>query len=190
VVGDLMTDFNTGAFTARLDPEKTINMGHHQTRIGAKVYPDIEMGDILAALAKSITESNSPAKIKTQLLGPVVGSGKDPISAEALYPRWANSLKSNDILITETGTSSMGLGFALLPKGATFHNQTLWGAIGWATPAAFGAAVCTRPTRHLSHRRGLSSTNSAGNQPIWAARTKAYSVCAQQLWLSYRAPSL
>jgi len=28
----------------------------------------------------------------------------------------------------------MGLAFALMPKGATFHNQTLWGAIGWATP--------------------------------------------------------
>jgi TPP-dependent trihydroxycyclohexane-1,2-dione (THcHDO) dehydratase len=33
------------------------------------------------------------------------------------------------------------LAFARLPKGATFHNQTLRGAIGWATPAAFGAAV-------------------------------------------------
>jgi hypothetical protein len=29
------------------------------------------------------------------------------------------------------GTSSMGLAFALIPKAATFHNQTLWGAIGW-----------------------------------------------------------
>jgi indolepyruvate decarboxylase len=48
-----------------------------------------------------------------------------PITAEALYPRWANFQKPNDILVAETGTSSMGLGFALMPKGATFHNQTL-----------------------------------------------------------------
>ena len=26
----------------------------------------------------------------------------------------------------------MGVAFALLPKGTKFHNQTLWGAIGWA----------------------------------------------------------
>ena len=32
--------------------------------------------------------------------------------------------------------------------GATFHNQTLWGSIGWATPAAFGAAVAA-PERRL-----------------------------------------
>jgi indolepyruvate decarboxylase len=77
-----------------------------------------------------------------------VGRGSDPITVEALYPRWANFLKANDILVAETGTSSMGLGFALMPRGATFHNQTLWGSIGWATPAAFGAAVAA-PERRL-----------------------------------------
>ena len=41
----------------------------------------------------------------------------------------------------------MGLAVALMPKGATFHNQTLWGSIGWATPAAFGAAVAARDRR-------------------------------------------
>ncbi len=53
-----------------------------------------------------------------------------------------------DIVVVETGTVSMGMGFALLPKGATFHNQTLWGSIGWATPAAFGAAIAA-PDRHV-----------------------------------------
>src|ERR1700692_2757636 len=31
--------------------------------------------------------------------------------------------------------------------GATFHNQTLWGSIGWSTPAAFGAAVAAPDKR-------------------------------------------
>jgi indolepyruvate decarboxylase len=76
-----------------------------------------------------------------------VKGGADPIDAAALYPRWANFLKPDDILIAETGTASMGLGFALMPKGASFHNQTLWGSIGWATPAAFGAAVAAPDKR-------------------------------------------
>ena len=41
----------------------------------------------------------------------------------------------------------MGLAFAQMPKGATFHNQTLWGAIGWATPAAFGAGIAAPDRR-------------------------------------------
>ena len=35
-----------------------------------------------------------------------------------------------------------------MPQGATFHNQTLWGSIGWATPAAFGAAMAA-PARRV-----------------------------------------
>jgi indolepyruvate decarboxylase len=42
----------------------------------------------------------------------------------------------------------MGLGFAPMPKGVTFHNQTLWSSIGWATPASFGAAVAA-PNRRV-----------------------------------------
>jgi indolepyruvate decarboxylase len=41
----------------------------------------------------------------------------------------------------------MGLAFAAMPVGAGFHNQTLWGSIGWATPAAFGAAVAAPDRR-------------------------------------------
>jgi indolepyruvate decarboxylase len=58
-------------------------------------------------------------------------------------------LRPNDILIAETGTSSMGLGFAHMPKGSTFQNQTLWGSIGWATPAAFGAALAAPDRRTI-----------------------------------------
>ena len=47
IIGAIMTDFNTGAFTARLDPQKTINTRHHRTQVGSEVYPNVEMKDIL-----------------------------------------------------------------------------------------------------------------------------------------------
>jgi indolepyruvate decarboxylase len=147
-IGTLMTDFNTGAFTARLDPLKTVQIGHHHTRVGSHAYPNVEMGDILAELAGRATRSNGKAPVSLGSPEPIVGSGSDPITAEALYPRWASFLQPDDIVVADTGTCSMGLGFALLPTGATFHNQTLWGAIGWATPAAFGAAVAA-PARRV-----------------------------------------
>jgi indolepyruvate decarboxylase len=147
-VGTLLTDFNTGAFTAHLDPQKTINIRHHHTQVGSEVYPNVEIKDILTELTRRVSKRNGKPPIQPVSLGAPAGSGRDPITAEALYPRWANFLKPNDILIAESGTSSLGLAFALMPKGATFHNQTLWGAIGWATSAAFGAAVAA-PDRRL-----------------------------------------
>jgi indolepyruvate decarboxylase len=139
-VGAPMTDFNSGAFTARLNPAKTVTIGHHRTHVNGITYSSVEMGDLLAALARRLPKRVWPT-IRATSLGPVTGGGSDPIGVDALYPRWAEFLKSDDILVAETGTASMGLGFARMPKGTTFHNQTLWGSIGWATPAAFGAAV-------------------------------------------------
>jgi indolepyruvate decarboxylase len=145
-IGTLLTDFNSGAFTARLDPEKTITIAHHHTRVSGKFYPSVEMGDLLGSLAERLPRREWK-KIEPSSLGASVRNGSDPLIAEALYPRWANFLKPNDILIAETGTVSMGLGFARMPAGASFHNQTLWGSIGWATPAAFGAAVAAPDRR-------------------------------------------
>jgi indolepyruvate decarboxylase len=147
-IGTLMSDFNTGAFTARLDPLKTVQIGHHHTQVGAHPYPNVEMGDILTELTGRVTHRSEKVPVRLASPAPIVGSGSDLITAEALYPRWASFLQPDDIVVADTGTSSMGLGFALLPKGATFHNQTLWGAIGWATPAAFGAAVAA-PARRV-----------------------------------------
>lgn len=147
-VGTMQTDFNTGAFTAHLDPARTIDVGLHRTTVGSTVYQNVEMADILNALAEHTWSPREPAGIRPTLLGPASGSGTDPITADALYPRWANFVAANDIVIAETGTCSMGLAFAQLPHGARFYNQTLWGAIGWATPASFGAALAA-PDRRL-----------------------------------------
>jgi indolepyruvate decarboxylase len=104
------------------------------------------MGDVLAELARRLPKRDW-ASLAATSLGAASGGGDDPIDVHALYPRWADFLKPDDILVAETGTASMGLGFALMPAGASFHNQTLWGSIGWATPAAFGAAVAAADRR-------------------------------------------
>lgn len=146
-LGTLPSDFNTGAFTAKLIPEHVIDIETHRTLVGSTVYQNVEMGDLLGELASRTFKAREMPAIAPPSLGPVTGSGSDPITADTLYPRWAEFLRDDDRLIVETGTSSMGLAFVTLPRGARFHNQTLWGAIGWATPAALGAAVADRDRR-------------------------------------------
>jgi len=120
---------------------------HHSTRVGKAIFEDVEMKYVLTALAKRLPKRTDIKGPKPADLGVPSGKGNDKITVEALYPRWSRFLKPDDILVAETGTSSMGLGLAKMPKGATFHNQTLWGAIGWATPAAFGAALAAPDRR-------------------------------------------
>ena len=146
-VGAVLSDLSTGAFTARLDPSKTIEIGLHATKLDGTLYHNVEMGDLLGELARRKFKSPKRPDVTPTSLGPVSGSGTDPITAERLYPRWADLIQEDDIVFAESGTCSMGLAFARLPQGARFENQTLWAAVGWATPAAFGAAVAAPDRR-------------------------------------------
>jgi indolepyruvate decarboxylase len=146
MVGTIMSDFNSGAYTAKIDPEKIIRISNHRVHLGRKVYGNVELRDILAALLKALPKRDWK-RIAPVGPDPITGSGDDAITAAALYPRWERFLRPNDILMAETGTASMGMGFTRMPAGATFYNQTLWGSIGWATPAAFGAAVAAPDRR-------------------------------------------
>ncbi|GAA4483012.1 alpha-keto acid decarboxylase family protein [Rhodococcus olei] len=141
MIGAMLTDGNTAGHTVRLDPGKTITIDHHRTTVGSVVYRNVEMADILAQLSGRITNSPRRPDIAPGTLEPISGDGDDAITTEALYPRLAGFFRPDDVIMTDTGTSSLGLTFAQLPQGAEFHNQTLWASIGWATPAAFGAAV-------------------------------------------------
>lgn len=149
VLNAMFTDLNSGAFTSRIDPEKSIDIMHHHVRVGNRIYRDVEMKDVLEALIKHPStrkEINYPRE--HGLMTPEESSdGK--IVEEYLYPKLQDFFRPHDIIIAETGSCSMGLVHAHLPEGATFHNQTLWGAIGWATPAALGASLAAPERRTI-----------------------------------------
>jgi indolepyruvate decarboxylase len=90
--------------------------------VGSTVYRNVEIADILAELSVRITKRAQPPAITPDTLGPIVGGGEDPITADALYPRWADFFRPDDVVITDTGTSSLGLALAQLPRGAELHN--------------------------------------------------------------------
>ncbi|QQE13934.1 alpha-keto acid decarboxylase family protein [Planctomycetota bacterium] len=140
-VGALWGDFNTGMFTSNLDGHKTIDIYLDYAQVGFAVYEQVYMKDLISALADRVSGQDYVYELKAEGLGDAVGDPDEKISAEYLYPRWEQFLRKDDLLVCETGTVSMGMGFAKMPKGAVFCNQTLWCSIGWATPAAFGVAM-------------------------------------------------
>jgi len=80
---------------------------------------------------------------------PLPAAGKDPLGEEIIshlyfWPRIAQFIQSEDVVVTETGTSSFGALEMPLPANAIYVSQILWGSIGWATGAAVGAALAAR----------------------------------------------
>jgi indolepyruvate decarboxylase len=145
--GTLMTEVNTGSFTANMEPSKSIDVMPNQVRVGQEIFYGVEMSDVLRALARRLPKRSMIDAPKWRGMGDPEGAPSDKIDENYLYPRLQQFLKPDDIVVTETGTVMMGLAFAALPKGSTILNQTLWGSIGWATPAAFGAALAAPKRR-------------------------------------------
>ena len=64
-----------------------------------------------------VLETKSKTTVQPGSFGPVKGASSDPITAGALYSRWAEFIKPNDIVVTETGTSSIGNGVCTPAEG-------------------------------------------------------------------------
>jgi len=56
-IGAMLTDLNSGAFTAQIDRSKSINIMHNSVRVGSAVYNNVKMKDVLVALAKKLEQA-------------------------------------------------------------------------------------------------------------------------------------
>jgi indolepyruvate decarboxylase len=147
-IGIILSDYNTGMFTAKLDKSRIINIMPSEVLIGNTEYHNVKMSDVLGELAKRLHK-------RVDVRGPAAKSpttpkvdAENPISADYLYASCAKFFKPNDIIIADSSTSFFGLLPIFLPKRAKFESQVLWGAIGWSTPATFGAAMAA-PNRRI-----------------------------------------
>ncbi len=172
--GTVLSDFNTGGWTDELDPAKVVIVDTDHVRIGTQTYGPVSLADVITRLTTALPHRD---------LGPVPpprpvevrGAVSDHISSETLYPRLQQFLREDDIVIAETGLCVPGVAALRFPDGAVYHNQTLWGSIGWATPAAFGAALAAPDRRTIlitgdgSHQLSANDIGSMGRygaQPI------------------------
>lgn len=173
-VGVINSDVNTFGFGIKQNINSHIAINGTHTYIDNERFDNIKMTDVLEGLSKIIQPrgikvepyNNSKEKIQAE---------KKEISSEYIYPRLQEFFRENDIIITDTGIINFGVLDIKLPNNIDFHNQTLWGSIGWGTPATFGAAVANPTSRIIlltgegSHQltaMEIGSMLRAGLKPI------------------------
>lgn len=167
-LGTILGDTNTAAYSVALDRSKTIEIQHDHTRVLRARYDDIPMADMLAALTDALEPAPRPIPSVTAALGPAAGDAGDKLTAHHYYPRMQAFVQPGDILVAETGTTMEGSVGLRLPSGAEYLSQSLWMSIGWATPAAFGAAMAAPDRRvilmtgDVSHQLTAQEVGSMG----------------------------
>ncbi|CAD6885214.1 unnamed protein product [Tilletia controversa] len=169
MIGSVMSDFNTGAFTYRTPQERRIELHSEYTSISFARFEGVGMKSLLpklsAALAKDhdrrleATKKTLPAFANVlpsrEEEGEFGGPNGDLISQAYLWPRIGLSfLRAGDYVVVETGTSSFGSVEIRFPSDTTYVTQVLWGSIGWSVPCTLGVALAARELKK-KHRVAL-----------------------------------
>ena len=147
-IGPIWSDYNTGSFSAQLNPVNIIEIQPSYVKVGMSVYENILMEDLLNELVKVVDKKSIPIpNMKMPYNENNVSNSNDQISSVYYYPKLQQFIKDNDIVIVESGSLPLGMAQVKLPKNVTYISQYGWGSIGYATPAAFGACVAARDRR-------------------------------------------
>jgi indolepyruvate decarboxylase len=147
--GVVFEDFNTTFWTDNISSAKLMTLGDQFVRMGNTVFTGVTLRDMLEGLTKRVSARAEGAARSKMTTIPLVGAPAEPTSSSNFYPRLQRILKSGDVLVVETGTCIMYATPMLLPDGVGFQTQTLWGSIGWATPAAQGVCMANKSGRTI-----------------------------------------
>lgn len=146
-IGTMWSDYNTGSFTAKLNPVNMIEIQPFYVKVGMAVYENILIEDLLNEFILKINKKitffksiNFPYDINTS-------SSNETISSKYYYSRFQQMLKEGDIVIADAGTLQYGISQIRLPKDVTYITQGGWGSIGYGVPAAFGASIADKNRR-------------------------------------------
>jgi pyruvate decarboxylase len=140
-IGTIKSDFNTTGFTYSVPTLDFIDMHSPFITIGYARY-----GVHMRGVIQRLTAAISPQDLHiTPLSLPAANSAQPSSSSiithDYLWAALSSWLRPTDILVTETGTSYLGVWATKFPRDITAISQTLWSSIGYALPAAQGAAV-------------------------------------------------
>lgn len=147
-IGTLYADLNTAGFSVDKTDSFKIEIEPNYVVVEGKKYENVWMKDVLQELSSTLKE-NAHSQINNFAYASTNTAEVEKLQLKNVFPAVQGFLKENDILVVETGVSSFAFGLTKLPKNCSYNSQTLWGSIGWATPALFGAAMADRSRRPI-----------------------------------------
>lgn len=148
-VGVINSDLNTYRTGLPFKPGDFIEIQGLYTIIEHTKYENILMKDMLSALSEKIETRDMAMPEKKPSFQKAEIANESKLNSKYIYPRIQEFLKPNDIIFVETGIIPHGFAPTRLPENTEVNTQTLWGSIGWATPASFGGQMACKDRRTI-----------------------------------------
>ena len=151
-LGVWMTDLNTGGFTTHLDDSKTISANIHAVKIKHHDYKNVYLHDFILGLTEKLSR-REPETLEIQCAThgcvhrptePYRPHATTPLTIKRFFDRMSHFIKTDSIVIAETGVSLFSAAEMLMPDGTTFIGQTFYGSIGYTVGATLGAGMAAQ----------------------------------------------
>ena len=143
--GVIYSDMNSMGFKLPYKINSQIAIYGTYTYIDGIRYDNIKMADVLEKLSEIIEYKDYG--IKDISIGYEHAEPEGQLTSDYIYPRLQEFLQEGDIIFADAGLVPYGIFKSKLPDNTSFNVQALWCSIGWATPAAFGAATAKPSSR-------------------------------------------
>ncbi len=138
--GTVLSDFNTGGFTAKLNANVEVEVHSHHVQLKHSIYNNLYFTDFIPALIKQLEGVHFDEVVQKPKQASYTAS-QQPITQERFWLRMSRFLESGDIVLAEAGTSLFGTLPMTIPDEVDYLNQTLWGSIGYTVGALLGTVI-------------------------------------------------
>lgn len=151
--GTLFSDLNTLGFMVCPDSRFRVDIQADFTVIDGEKFNNVYINDVIKGILDD-GKISPKTHYESEFSGYKNGRGlkegaadDTPLKLDEVFPLIEGFLRPNDTIIIETGTIAFPSSGMKLKEGSNYITQTMWGSIGWATPAAFGAGMADKTKR-------------------------------------------
>lgn len=151
-LGPLNSDVNTYGFSTIPDAHKAITFDRDFVEVTGTKYTNVHIKSLLRRILDRLDKNKLPRQEPYPDLGVPSEELKalaptqpeDVIDQLTFWRRISTFFRTGDIILTETGTPSLGGRDFVLPPHTHLINSSIWLSIGYMLGAAQGAALAQR----------------------------------------------
>jgi indolepyruvate decarboxylase len=155
-LGNLMTDFDLGFYTAQLDPARLIVANSDRVRVKHHVYDQVDLRSFIEGLRRALPagpfgESGGNGKAAPHRIPaasrPAARDDASPLTLAQFYARVGDLIGPRSIVVADIGAAGLGAADLLMPEDSLYLSQAFYMSVGWGVPAALGAGVASPGSR-------------------------------------------
>lgn len=143
LLGEFMTDINSGVYTAKLDPHRCVHATSESLQISHHHFRDVLLGDFLDELSRSglrIPARDVPPQHPAGHV-PFAVAADAPLTISRLVERLNVSLDENTIVVADVGDALFSSMELVIHKQTKYLAPAYYTSMGFAVPAAVGVSV-------------------------------------------------